>query len=104
MAVVPVVVQNSRSHKTVTDTEQINQRNVLKNGRMVTEKVKTEQHEEYESVASETSDDESDFEKIEYEELYQDEPLEYKTKTEESFIEYFKMGSDKNKVKEYKFG
>jgi len=97
LAVVPVVVQNSRSHTTVTDTEQINQRNVFKNGRMVTEKVRTEQHEEYESVASETSDDESDFEKIEYEELYQDEPLEYKTKTEESFIEYFKMGSDKNK-------
>ena len=59
--------------------------------------MKTEQHEVYESNDSETSDDESDFEKIEYEELELMEPREYKTKTEESFIEYFQKGQNKDK-------
>ena len=34
---------------------------------------------------------------IEYEELRQVEPREYKTKTEESFIEYFQKGQNKKK-------
>ena len=46
----------------------------------------------YNSGDSETSDDEGDFEKIEYEELKKEHPLEYKTRTEESFIEYFQKG------------
>ena len=46
----------------------------------------------YNSADSQTSDDEADFEKIEYEELKKDQPLEYKTRTEESFIEYFQKG------------
>jgi len=96
LVVVPVVVQNSRSHKTVTDTERVNQRKYFSGGRMLTENIKTEQHEEYESNDCETSDDESDFEKIEYEELQMEEPAEYKTRTEESFIEYFKMGKGDN--------
>merc|ERR1712032_1721945 len=38
-----------------------------------------------------------DFERIEYEELRQMEPREFKTKTEESFIEYFQKGRKMNK-------
>merc|ERR1712025_1484129 len=55
------------------------------------------EHEEYESGQSETSDEGEDFERIEYEELRQMEPREYKTKTEESFIEYFQKGQKMNK-------
>jgi len=95
--VVPVVVQNSRSHTTVTDTEQVKETSFKRNGKILCERVKTEQHEVYESNDSETSDDESDFEKIEYEELELMEPREYKTKTEESFIEYFQKGQNKDK-------
>ena len=50
----------------------------------------------YNSGDSETSDDEGDFEKIEYEELKKEHPLEYKTRTEESFIEYFQKGEVKH--------
>merc|ERR1712038_1124793 len=50
------------------------------------------EHEVYNSNDSDTSDDEGDFEKIEYSELSEDQPLEYKTRTEESFIEYFQKG------------
>lgn len=92
--VVPVVVQSSRSHTTVTDTEQVKERSFKRNGKILCERVKTEQHEVYESNDSETSDDESDFEKIEFEELELMEPREYKTKTEESFIEYFQKGQN----------
>ena len=96
---IPVVVHNSRNHTTVTDTEQVKQRNVKRGGKILTESIRTEQHEEYESNDSQTSDDEADFEKIEYEELYQEEPKEYKTRTEESFIEYFQNGQNQdNKV------
>ena len=59
---------------------------------IVFEKIKTEEHEVYNSNDSDTSDDEGDFEKIEYSELSEDQPLEYKTRTEESFIEYFQKG------------
>lgn len=98
LAVVPVTVAASRSHRTVTDTRRVNERNIrTSGGKIQTEKVQTERHEVYESNESETSDAESDFEKIEYEELVQEEPLEYKTKTEESFIEYFQKGQNKDK-------
>ena len=59
---------------------------------VVFEKIKTEEHEVYNSNDSDTSDDGGDFEKIEYSELSKDQPLEYKTRTEESFIEYFQKG------------
>ena len=98
VAVAPVTVAASRSHRTVTDTRRVNERNFrTSGGKIQTEKVQTERHEVYESNDSETSDAESDFEKIEYEELVQEEPLEYKTKTEESFIEYFQKGQNKDK-------
>jgi len=61
-------------------------------GKLVWEKIKTEEHEVYNSADSNTSDEEGDFEKIEYSELSEDQPLEYKTRTEESFIEYFQKG------------
>ena len=109
----PRVVHSARSHQTVTDTERLQERNVRRGGKVrrmglytvhctdsspanvvqvLFEKIKTEEHEVYNSGDSETSDDEADFVKIEYEELNEDEPLEYKTRTEESFIEYFKKG------------
>ena len=81
----------------MTDTEQVKETSFKRNGKILCERVKTEQHEVYESNDSETSDDESDFEKIEYEELELMEPREYKTKTEESFIEYFQKGQNKDK-------
>ena len=113
VAVTPRVVHSARSHQTVTDTERLQERNVRRGGKVrrrelytvhctdsslanvvqvLFEKIKTEEHEVYNSGDSETSDDEADFVKIEYEELNEDEPLEYKTRTEESFIEYFKKG------------
>lgn len=88
----PRVVQSTRSHRTVTDTERLQERNVRRGDKILLEKIKTEEHEEYNSADSQTSDDEADFEKIEYEELKKDQPLEYKTRTEESFIEYFQKG------------
>merc|ERR1712066_181426 len=85
------------SHKRVTDTEHVNERNVRRGGRMISERLRREEHEEYESGESETSDEGEDFERIEFEELRQMEPREYKTKTEESFIEYFQKGQKMNK-------
>lgn len=93
---IPVVVHNSRNHSKVTDTEQVKEKSVKRGGKMFTERVRTEQHEEYESNDNQTSDEGEDFEKIEYEELYQEEPKEYKTKTEESFIEYFQNGQNQD--------
>ena len=69
----------------------------MRGGRVVSERVRREEHEEYESGQSETSDEGEDFERIEYEELRHEEPREYKTKTEESFIEYFQKGQKMNK-------
>ena len=94
---IPVVVEASRSHKRVTDTERVNERSVMRGGRVVSERVRREDHEEYESGQSETSDEGEDFERVEYEELRELEPREYKTKTEESFIEYFQKGQKLNK-------
>ena len=94
---IPVVVESSRSHKIVTDTEQVNEMSVMRAGRVVSERLRREEHEEYESGQSETSDEGEDFERIEYEELRQMEPREFKTKTEESFIEYFQKGRKMNK-------
>jgi len=90
-------VEASRSHKRVTDTERVNERSVMRGGRVVSERIRREEHEEYESGQSETSDEGEDFERIEYEELRHEEPREYKTKTEESFIEYFQKGQKMNK-------
>jgi len=88
----PRVVHSTRSHRTVTDTERLQERNIRRGDKILLEKIKTEEHEVYNSADSETSDDEADFEKIEYEELKKEQPLEYKTRTEESFIEYFQKG------------
>ena len=88
----PRLVQSARKHQTITDTQRVQERNVRRGGKLVFEKIKTEEHEVYNSQDSETSDDEGDFEKIEYSELSEDQPLEYKTRTEESFIEYFQKG------------
>ena len=88
----PRLVQSARKHQTITDTQRVQERNVRRGGKLVFEKIKTEEHEVYNSQDSETSDDEGDFEKIEYSELSEDQPLEYKTRTEESFIDYFQKG------------
>ena len=88
----PKVVHSTRSHQTTTDTERTQERKVKRGGKVMFEKIKTEEREVYNSGDSETSDDEGDFVKIEHEELIEEEPLEYKTRTEESFIEYFKRG------------
>ena len=68
---------------------------------IVFEKIKTEEHEVYNSNDSDTSDDGADFEKIEYSELSEDQPLEYKTRTEESFIEYFQKGEVNRRHTDY---
>ena len=109
----PRLVESARKHQTITDTQRVQERNVRRGGKVgqcssgghcasllytgiifqiVFEKIKTEEHEVYNSNDSDTSDDEGDFEKIEYSELSEDQPLEYKTRTEESFIEYFQKG------------
>lgn len=88
----PRLVQSARKHQTITDTQRLQERNVRRGGKIVFEKIKTEEHEVYNSNDSDTSDEEGDFEKIEYSELSEDQPLEYKTRTEESFIEYFQKG------------
>lgn len=88
----PRLVESARKHQTITDTQRVQERNIRRGGKIVFEKIKTEEHEVYNSQDSETSDDEGDFEKIEYSELPEDQPLEYKTRTEESFIEYFQKG------------
>ena len=88
----PRLVESARKHQTITDTQRVQERNVRRGGKILFEKIKTEEHEVYNSNDSDTSDDEGDFEKIEHSELSEDQPLEYKTRTEESFIEYFQKG------------
>lgn len=88
----PRLVQSARKHQTITDTQRTQERNVRRGGKIVFEKIKTEEHEVYNSNDSDTSDEEGDFEKIEYSELSEEQPLDYKTRTEESFIEYFQKG------------
>ena len=88
----PRLVESARKHQTITDTQRVQERNVRRGGKILFEKIKTEEHEVYNSNDSDTSDDGGDFEKIEYSELSKDQPLEYKTRTEESFIEYFQKG------------
>ena len=112
----PRLVQSARKHQTITDTQRTQERNVRRGGKVrlvlgvlgmlgewsvltrviifqiVFEKIRTEEHEVYNSNDSDTSDEEGDFEKIEYSELSEEQPLDYKTRTEESFIEYFQKG------------
>ena len=104
----PRLVESARKHQTITDTQRVQERNVRRGGKVgsgggsllispiilqiLFEKIKTEEHEVYNSNDSDTSDDGADFEKIEYSDLSVDKPLEYKTRTEESFIEYFQKG------------
>lgn len=88
----PRLVESARKHQTITDTQRVQERNVRRGGKILFEKIKTEEHEVYNSNDSDTSDDGADFEKIEYSDLSVDKPLEYKTRTEESFIEYFQKG------------
>jgi len=101
---VPVVVENSRNHSTVTNTEEVKERKMKRGGRMMTETIRTEEREVYESNDSETSDDEADHDVVEYEHLETEEPREYKTKTEESFIEYFQRGSSGDRMRMVKVG
>ena len=62
---------------------------------MKNEKIKTEEHIEYDSDDSDSSSYSTSSSKSSHYEL---KPEEYKTRTEESFTEYFKMGKGNEKV------
>ena len=62
---------------------------------MKNEKIKTEEHIEYDSDDSDSSSSSTSSSKSSHYEL---KPEEYKTRTEESFTEYFKMGKGTEKV------
>merc|ERR1712012_1497751 len=64
--------------------EEVKERKMKRGGRMMTETIRTEEREVYESNDSETSDDEADHDVVEYEHLETEEPREYKYKTEQN--------------------
>ena len=62
---------------------------------MQNERIRTEEHIEYDSDDSACSSSSSESSRSSF---YQQEPEEYKTKTEESFTEYFVHGKGNKKV------
>jgi len=95
VAVAPRTVFTSRNHRIVTDKEDVQERNWLNNGKMQNERIRTEEHIEYDSddskASSSSSSSSSSHHKLE--------PEVYKTRKDENFTEYFNVGKDKTYTK-----
>ena len=115
MVVAPKVLLNKRNHRVVTDQEDVQERNWMNKGKVRTcllstpppqpfvtlvfdqmqnERIKTEEHIEYDSDDSTSSGSSSSSSKSSHNKL---EPEVYKTRKDENFTEYFKI--HKNQVK-----
>jgi hypothetical protein len=89
VAVAPRTVYTKKNHRTVTDKEDVSERNWLHNGKMQNERIRTEEHVEYDS--DDTPDD-GDHSSTSGSSHHQLEPETYKTRKDENFTEYFKVG------------
>jgi len=96
--VAPKVLLNKRNHRVVTDQEDVQERNWMNKGKMQNERIKTEEHIEYDSDDSSESGSSSSS-KSSHNKL---EPEVYKTRKDENFTEYFKI--HKNQPKNIKIG
>jgi len=90
----PRTVFSSRKHHVVTDKEDVKEREWVSGGKVKKEKIKTEEHIEYDSDDSLCSSSSASSAKSSHYELV---PEDYKTRTEESFTEYFVKGKGANK-------
>jgi len=86
--VAPKVLLNKRNHRVVTDQEDVQERNWMNKGKMQNERIKTEEHIEYDSDDSSSSGSSSKSSKSSRHKL---EPEVYKTRKDENFTEYFKI-------------
>jgi len=101
VVVSPKTVFHERKHHIVTDKEDMQERNWMSGGKLKKERIVNEEHIEYDSDDSACSSSSSESSRSSY---YQLEPEEYKTRTEESFTEYFVHGKGNEKDKLVKIG
>ena len=109
MCVPPRTVFSSSNHKVVTDKEDVQERNWVNKGKvskdlidkickiclqMQNERIRTEEHIEYDSDDSPGDGSSSSSSKSSHHKL---EPEIYKTRKDENFTEYFKIGKENNK-------
>jgi len=101
VATSPKTVFHERKHHITTDKEDLQERNWISGGKLKKETILSEERIEYDSDDSACSSGSSESSRSSY---YQLEPEEYKTKTEESFTEYFVNGQGKDKANMVKIG
>lgn len=87
----PRTVMTKRNHRVITDKEDIQERNWLNDGKMQNERIRTEEHIEYDSDDTKDSGSSGSVSS-----RHQLEPEVYKTRKDEEFVEYFKINKDKN--------
>jgi len=96
----PTTVASKRNHRVVTDKEDIQERNWLNDGKMQNERIKTEEHIEYDS--DDTPD--SGASSTSVSSRHKLEPEVYKTRKDENFVEYFKLDRSTGQEKLVKVG
>ena len=111
VCVAPRTVNKSCNHKVVTDKEDVQERNWVNKGKvskdlidkickiclqMQNERIRTEEHIEYDSDDSPDDGSSSSSSKSSHHKL---EPEIYKTRKDENFTEYFKIGKENNNQK-----
>jgi len=101
VATSPKTVFHERKHHVVTDKEDLQERNWISGGKLKKERIVNEEHIEYDSDDSACSSSSSESSRSSY---HQQEPEEYKTRTEESFTEYFVHGKGDKKANLVKIG
>jgi len=101
VAVKPRTVYSSRNHKVVTDKEDVQERNWLNKGKMQNERIRTEEHIEYDSDDTPDDGSSSSSSKSSH---HKYEPEIYKTRKDENFTEYFKAGKENKKQTMVKIG
>jgi len=100
--VAPRVVKSKGSHRVVTDQEEVQERNWINKGKMQNERIRTEEHIEYDSDDEPEDGSSSSSYKSSHHQL---EPEVYKTRKDENFTEYYKNRRDiNNKMKVIKVG
>jgi len=89
-------VFNSKTHSTISNKEDVKERKWISGGKVKTERIVTQEHLEYDSDDSSCSNDSKESDMSSWEIL---EPEEYKTRTEESYTEYFVNGKGSEQSK-----
>jgi len=89
----PHTVFSSRNHRVVTDKEDVRERQWVKNGKMQNERVKTEEHIEYDSGDDPDDEGSSSSEKSSH---HKYKPETYKTRKDERMTEYYRTKVDNN--------